>query len=329
MKRKVYFLGSSPGGSRVADGREIRAQKGYDANNHGSDGSDDGDGDGDDDDDEFVEENDSRSEASDDSGSDFESEEEWTGDGDDDDDNAVENHHLCMCVLCNLNPLPPSELTWHGSHCQNDEDHDPAPDYEDLLECAVCPAFCKSDDTLRTNPLVATDKTDHQAHRQCDRDASESGGVKSAYDEGTAFFISFPFLSFPFFSFYFFYFLFLICYFLFLISFLSLFMFSFHLCSVRLLNLIFRIVNVEMSELCGKRFGAWLAYTCRTKNPTRVAAQNANKGQSRKAIAKTKSRRDGGRRRTDKRSPAETTRQTQRNERPRRRSQGRWGAGRC
>ena len=324
MKRKVYVLGSSPGGSRVADGREIRAQKGYDANNHGSDGSDDGDGDGDDDDDEFVEENDSRSEASDDSGSDFESEEEWTGDGDDDDDNAVENHHLCMCVLCNLNSLPPSELTWHGSHCQNDEDHDPASDYEDPLECAVCLAFCKSDDTLRTNPLVVTDKTDHPAHRQCDRDASESGGVKSAYDEGTAFLFPSP----PFFSFLFFFislFLFSIFYFLFifisysLFFFSSLFIFSFRLCSVRLLNLSFRIVNVEMSELCGERFGAWLAYTY----PTRAAAQNANKGQSRKAIAKTKSRRDGRRRRTDKRSPAETTRQTQRNERPRRRSEGR------
>ncbi|KAI5777481.1 acyl-CoA N-acyltransferase [Geopyxis carbonaria] len=43
-----------------------------------------------------------------------------------------------------------------------DEDNDPASDYEDPLECAVCGMF---------------------SHRQCDRTANETGGVKSAFNE--------------------------------------------------------------------------------------------------------------------------------------------------
>ncbi|KAF8244210.1 hypothetical protein K440DRAFT_610474 [Wilcoxina mikolae CBS 423.85] len=61
----------------------------------------------------------------------------------DDDEENTENNHLCI-------------------HCHYDEDNDPASDYEDLLECVVCAHF---------------------SHRQCDRNANESGGVKSAYDE--------------------------------------------------------------------------------------------------------------------------------------------------
>lgn len=48
-------------------------------------------------------------------------------------------------------------------HCGEDEDHDPAPDWEEPLECSICRAF---------------------SHLKCDRTANEEGAVKSAYDEG-------------------------------------------------------------------------------------------------------------------------------------------------
>lgn len=69
-------------------------------------------------------------------------EEPWAG-GPDDEDENVENSHLCI-------------------HCNYDEDHDPASDYEDPLECLVCLAF---------------------SHRNCDRSANESGAVKSDYND--------------------------------------------------------------------------------------------------------------------------------------------------
>ncbi|CAZ86542.1 unnamed protein product [Tuber melanosporum] len=49
-------------------------------------------------------------------------------------------------------------------HCDKDEDNDPSPEYEDPLEC-ICGSF---------------------AHKQCDREANECGGVKSAFDEETS-----------------------------------------------------------------------------------------------------------------------------------------------
>lgn len=30
-----------------------------------------------------------------------------------------------------------------GRHCDQDEENDPAPEYEDPLECTVCGAFCR------------------------------------------------------------------------------------------------------------------------------------------------------------------------------------------
>ncbi|KAI5802224.1 hypothetical protein FPQ18DRAFT_6008 [Pyronema domesticum] len=72
--------------------------------------------------------------------------EEPWGGDGDDEEENTEGYHQCI-------------------HCQLNEDQDPSPDYEDPLECAVCAAF---------------------SHKQCDRDANDSGGVKSAFDEETS-----------------------------------------------------------------------------------------------------------------------------------------------
>ncbi|RPB02531.1 hypothetical protein L873DRAFT_1672922 [Choiromyces venosus 120613-1] len=50
-------------------------------------------------------------------------------------------------------------------HCDQDEDDDPSPEYDDPLECINCSSF---------------------AHKQCDRAVNERGGVKSAFDEETS-----------------------------------------------------------------------------------------------------------------------------------------------
>ncbi|TGZ84866.1 hypothetical protein EX30DRAFT_337325 [Ascodesmis nigricans] len=67
-------------------------------------------------------------------------EERWTADEDDD------KEAMKLCI-----------------HCDQDEEHDPATDYEEPLECIVCGAF---------------------SHRQCDRTANDNGAVKSAHNDG-------------------------------------------------------------------------------------------------------------------------------------------------
>lgn len=47
-------------------------------------------------------------------------------------------------------------------HCNYDEDNDPSPEYETPLECEMCNAF---------------------SHKECDNQANNNGGVKSALDE--------------------------------------------------------------------------------------------------------------------------------------------------
>ncbi|KAA8911027.1 hypothetical protein FN846DRAFT_937042 [Sphaerosporella brunnea] len=129
----------TPGRSQRA-GKAPRNRKVVEEEAENSAVTDDEDDEGEDEDtDDFVEDDDSSA-----SEKSSESEEEWGGDGDEEDEN--ENSHLCI-------------------HCQLDEDHDPASDFEDALECSVCAAF---------------------SHRNCDRTANESGGVKSAFDEESA-----------------------------------------------------------------------------------------------------------------------------------------------
>ncbi|PWW74536.1 hypothetical protein C7212DRAFT_298266 [Tuber magnatum] len=82
-----------------------------------------------------------------------EEEEEWRADKNGEpwqgaEDEDIENPTKNLCI-----------------HCDQDEDNDPSPEYEDPLECIICSSF---------------------AHRQCDRAANEYGGVKSAFDEETS-----------------------------------------------------------------------------------------------------------------------------------------------
>lgn len=73
-----------------------------------------------------------------------------------------------------------------GRHCDHDEDDDTSSQYEDPLECVICSAFCEC--LYSQNHLHLLEMTvliiRLEAHAKCDRTANETGGVKSAVDEG-------------------------------------------------------------------------------------------------------------------------------------------------
>jgi len=66
------------------------------------------------------------------------------------------------------------------SHCQHDKDDDPALDFEELLRCVICNASCKNM-TSEARLCRESDRLPILAHRGCDRNSNEAGGVKSAF----------------------------------------------------------------------------------------------------------------------------------------------------